>query len=103
MKLSEFFKTHEWVRGRHAVDKNGLKIEPLSQDAVGFCLIGGWMRMNNSYSFSVDQYLIFAEKICNVARKKYGYANPANNVYLVNDLCLGSQEQVIELLEEADM
>ena len=40
MKISEFFKTHDWCQKASARDADGLPVDPYSDLAVAWCLFG---------------------------------------------------------------
>ena len=45
MKLSELLKTEDqWTQHTNARDRRGMKVDPLSENAVKWCLLGGFVK-----------------------------------------------------------
>ena len=103
---------HGWCQGIYARDKDGKKINELSQKAVCFCISGGIMRISEPHGRHVRRHMRAAlektltlQMIANLPEALIGQRLSAFSTEggLVgwNDKGARSQEQVVKLCRDA--
>lgn len=91
MKLSEFFKVHEWCKNFYARDKDNKKCQPDDSNACSWCVLGAAYKIDDSYLNMEESPTI---KVLS------GFFGGYASVARFNDTFEGSKDDLIKYLEE---